>query len=150
MVKIKRQISSGGVIFKRRGNSHEVALTARRGGKVWCLPKGLVEADETLEESAVRETREETGLMGRPVGKIGEISYWYYSRDDEARIFKTVHFYLLEFVSGSEANHDFEVEEVRWLPLEEAITVLTYKNEREIVMKAGEMLNQLGRGERVK
>ncbi len=107
------------------------------------MPKGLVEANETPEETAIRETREETGLVGKPLGKIGEINYWYYSRRDEVRIFKTVHFYLLEFVSGSVADHDFEVDEVRWFPLEEAIGILAYKNEKEMAMKAGEMLSQL-------
>jgi len=106
------------------------------------LPKGLVEANETPEATAVRETREETGLKGRPVGKLGEIEYWYYSRKDRTPIFKTVHFYLLEFVSGSEADHDYEVDEVRWFTLGEAVNILAYKNEKDMVIKAEEMLKQ--------
>jgi 8-oxo-dGTP pyrophosphatase MutT (NUDIX family) len=145
VVKIKRQISSGGVIFRRRDDSIEVVLTARKKGAIWCLPKGLVEAGETLEETAIRETEEETGLKGRSLQKIGEIDYWYYSREEEVRIFKTVHFYLLEFVSGFEGDHDSEVDEVRWFTLEEAPNILSYKNEKEMVTRAREMLNQPSR-----
>ncbi|MFQ5762180.1 MAG: NUDIX hydrolase [Candidatus Bathyarchaeia archaeon] len=136
MVRTVRQISSGGIVFRFQNGRPMVTLVSRLGGRVWCLPKGLVEKNETPEETAVRETKEETGLDGRLLEKIGEIQYWYYAREDRARIFKTVHFYLLQFQGGNEEFHDSEVDQVRWYPVEEASQKLTYKNERDIMGKA--------------
>lgn len=139
MVKTINQVSSGGVIFRRSGDKWEVALigrTTQRGEKVWCLPKGIVEKKESPEEAALREVREETGLEGKVIEKLGDISYRYYSREDGARIHKIVHLYLLEFIKGNTEEHDFEVEEVRWFQIEEAADELTYKSEREIMNKA--------------
>jgi len=138
--KIKREVSAGGVVFRKRNSLIEVALTSRQQGQVWCLPKGLIEKGESPEETALREVREETGLEGRLVEKIEEIKYWYYSKWEQVRVFKIVHFYLLEFLGGDTERHDFEVDEVRWFTLEEAKRVLSYKSERGIVEKAGLIL----------
>ena len=138
--KIKREVSAGGVVFRKRDSLIEVALTSRQQGKVWCLPKGLIEKGESPEETALREVREETGLEGRLVEKIEEIKYWYYSKWEQVRVFKIVHFYLLEYLKGDTEQHDFEVDEVRWFTLEEAKRVLSYKSERGIVEKAGLIL----------
>lgn len=138
---IKNQVSSGGVIFRRnRGNDPEIALVSMKDGKVWCLPKGIVEKGEETSETAVREVREETGLSGRVVRKIGDISYWYYIKDDNTKCRKTVHFYLLEYMSGSTSDHNWEVESAEWVPIDEALERVSYRGDREIVMKAKEML----------
>ncbi len=138
---IKNQVSSGGVIFRRSGeNNPEIALVSIKDGKVWCLPKGIVEKGEETSETAVREVREETGLSGRVVRKIGDISYWYYIKDDNTKCRKTVHFYLLEYMSGSTSDHNWEVESAEWVPIDEALERVSYRGDREIVMKAKEML----------
>lgn len=143
MNRTKREISSGGIIYRKMDDAIEVAIASRttqRGKKVWCLPKGWVEKGESLEETAQREVKEETGLNGEVVGKIGDIQYWFYSRDERCRIFKTVHFFLLTYLEGDVSDHDFELDEVRWMPLEEAEEKLSFKTEKEIMRKAGEML----------
>ncbi|MBI3988763.1 MAG: NUDIX hydrolase [candidate division NC10 bacterium] len=139
--KVKHQVSSGGVIVREKEGTFEVALIGLRGGSVWGLPKGLVEAGEDPQATALREVREETGLVGRPLGKLGEIEYWFFDKEEGARIHKTVHFYLLAYVEGSPEDHDFEVEEVRWYPIEEALRLMAYRNEREMVERA---LQKLG------
>jgi 8-oxo-dGTP pyrophosphatase MutT (NUDIX family) len=136
MPRTKREISAGGIIFRKSDSVVEVALTSRQKGEVWCLPKGLVDKGESLEQTALREVREETGLEGKLIQKIEEIKYWYYSKWEQVRIFKIVHFYLMECLGGNTEEHDFEVDEVRWFPLEEAKRILTYKSEREIAEKA--------------
>ena len=141
MPKFKREISAGGVIFRKSDSTFEIALTSREDGQVWCLPKGLINEGESLEQTALREVREETGLEGKLVQKIDEIKYWYYSKWEQVRIFKIVHFYLLECLGGNIEEHDFEVEEVRWFLLEEAKTILSYKGERETVEKAALILS---------
>jgi len=134
-LKSQRVISSGGVIFRTVNSQFEVALISR--GKVWCLPKGLIEMGETAEETALREVREETGLEGEIVKRIGEISYVFFKRK---RYFKMVHFYLIRHIGGSISNHDFEADRVKWFPISEAFKILTYPNERKILKKAEKIL----------
>jgi len=124
---------------------YEVALIRvlrARGGTAWALPKGWVEQGEEPEQTAVREVREETGLQTRVLRKVDEISYQFYSRADRDRISKTVHLFLLECLGGDTADHDTEVEEARWFPIEEASQRLTYKNEREALEKAAVLLEE--------
>ena len=73
-------------------------------------------------------------MTGRLVEQLGEVRYWY--QRGGRKIPKLVTFFLFEYESGSEADHDTEVEEVRWLPMEDAVGDLSYKGEREMVQRA--------------
>lgn len=132
-----REISSGGVVYRKKQGAIEVVLI--RVGKRWALPKGQVEAGEGLQETALREVREETGLEGNIVAKLGDITYWYTNKTKEGeaiRIFKRVYFYLLRYLKGDVSRHDHEVEEARWFPLNEARRQISYPTERDILAKA--------------
>ena len=138
-VKTAQHTSSGGVIYKIKEDGIYVILISHhdpRGRQIWALPKGSVEKGETLQETAIREVREETGTVGHILEKIGYIQYWFYSKETETRIFKTVHFYLLEYKSGSEKDHDAESEEARWVSLQDALGMLTHPSERGMMEKA--------------
>jgi 8-oxo-dGTP pyrophosphatase MutT (NUDIX family) len=111
--------------------------------RVWALPKGRIDEGETAAETAVREVREETGVEGRVVEKLGDVRYVYAARwKGGARIFKVVSFFLLRAGRGRIGEIDdemrIEVAEARWLPLEEAPQLLTYGGEREMAAKAFE------------
>ncbi len=138
---LKNQVSSGGVIFRRHNNVIEVAMVAIKGGNVWCLPKGLIDKGEIPEKTALREVSEETGLKGRIIEKLGEITYWYYIKNDNAKCRKTVHFFLMEYESGDIANHDWEVDTVSWFMIDDALKQAKYKGEREIIKKAKDRLS---------
>lgn len=112
-----------------------------RGQLVWSLPKGLIEKHETPDAAALREVEEETGLRGKIVADLGRVAYWFYSKEQRARIHKTVYFYLLECTGGDITRHDWEVEEVKWLPIDQAREILAYSGEREILDRARERLS---------
>ncbi len=142
-IKTKFQLSAGGVVF-RENEGIEVALIATKGRTVWGLPKGLVDRErkESLEEAALREVREETGLHGRVLERIDKVEYWYRwkENDEPVRYHKIVYFFLIEHQGGDIRDHDFEVDEVRWFPLEQAMQIASYESEREILRKAGELI----------
>ena len=104
------------------------------GSRVLSLPKGHVDPGETELEAAEREVREETGIVAELVCELGESRYWY--RREGRTIGKTVAFFLFTYVEGDIADHDDEVEEVRWLELEEAEAALSHDAEREMVALA--------------
>ena len=143
-VKTDRQLSAGGVIFRRINNNSEIALIAVKDGKVWCLPKGLVETGENIARTAHREVKEETGLDGKIIKLIGNIHYFYVSKEEgkNTRIFKIVYFFLMEYTGGDIADHDTEVDDCRWFPFDEAVEKAEYKDEKGILIKAGEILRR--------
>lgn len=143
----ERQISAGGVVFRRGGSGVDVALISTVGGKPWGLPKGLAEKGESLARTAHREVREETGLDGRIVENLGHIEYFYMHKDDTGfdavsrRYFKIVYFFLMEYVGGDVANHDAEVSECRWFPIQDAVGALKYDDEKRLLEKAAKIIN---------
>lgn len=141
----ERQISAGGVIFRPYKGSIKVALISVKGGKVWALPKGLNEKGENLARTAHREVKEETGLDGKILTKIGHISYFFVLKDEgeTRRIFKIVYFFLMEYTGGSVEDHDEEVEECRWFNINEAIKLMKYEDEKEILKKAKKLIKEL-------
>ena len=139
---IKTQVSSGGIIFRKNNDMIEIALVSVKDGKVWCLPKGIVDKGESPEETAVREVSEETGLKGRIIEKIGETKYWYYIKEGNMKCRKTVHFFLMAYEGGDVANHDWEVDSASWFQIDEAIKKANYKNEKGLLEKAKKILMQ--------
>lgn len=135
---VERVVSAGGVVYRRSPQGPEVVVCGRAGDGVWGLPKGAPGPGETLEETAVREVREETGLAVKAEEKIDAIRYWF-SRPG-VRYNKTVHHYLLRPVGGNIEEHDHEYDYVLWLPVEEACRRLSYPNEVAIVRRAAELV----------
>lgn len=140
---IKKQVSSGGVIFRKSDNTIEVALVAVRERSAWCLPKGLINKNEDPPAAALREVREESGLHGKILERIGQVSYWYFLNKEKVKVHKMVHFFLLKYVKGDTKDHDHEVDEAKWFPIDEAIRTLTYKSEQKIMEKAREMIKAI-------
>jgi 8-oxo-dGTP pyrophosphatase MutT (NUDIX family) len=129
------EFSAGGVVV-RDGECVVIVPTrpAADGSKVLALPKGHPERDESPADAALREVREEAGVEARLVEKLGDVRYWYMR--EGRRIAKVVSFFLLAYVSGEVSDHDREVQDARWLELEQAARELTYPGEREMVARA--------------
>jgi 8-oxo-dGTP pyrophosphatase MutT (NUDIX family) len=135
-----REFSAGGLVIRNlRGRPHVAVVRVR--DRILTLPKGHPEQGESAQDAALREVREETGLEATPVEKLGDIRYWY-ARDGD-RVLKIVSFFLLRYRSGRLEDHDHEVEEALWIPLEEAPARLAYRGEKELAETA---LSRLTKG----
>jgi 8-oxo-dGTP diphosphatase len=140
----RSQVSAGGAAFRRQDGKVEVVLISVGEKPRWQLPKGLVGKNETSEEAALREVREEGGIETELVELIETIEYWYYGGGArKVRFHKFVHFYLLRYLSGSVEDHDHEVHEARWVEIDAAVEQLAFKSEKEVVQKAKEMIQAL-------
>lgn len=132
---MKKEFSAGGVVV--RDGEVVVIVPVKRsleGSRVLGLPKGHPDGDETSEQAAAREVREEAGVEAELIEKLGEIRYQFERKSGV--VDKTVAFYLFAYRSGDVADHDREIEEARWMPLAEAAQALTHPGERKIVTRA--------------
>ncbi len=129
-----RATSAGGVVHRIHDGRVEIALVHRRSPRLWALPKGTPDSGETTEETALRETREETGLEVEIVAPLDSIRYFFVR--GTTRFHKTVHFFLMRAVGGSTDAHDAEFDEVRWASASEALALLTHATERSVVERA--------------
>lgn len=137
----RREVSAGGVVYRRDGDDLEILLAARRtrrGDLAWGLAKGGIEPDETIEDAAVREVREETGIEAVIEASLGDTRYFYVW--DDVRVRKVVHFFLMRAVGGDTNDHDDEMEDVRWFPLDRSLKRAAYRGERDVLARAAERL----------
>ncbi|HWH37206.1 MAG TPA: NUDIX hydrolase [Candidatus Limnocylindrales bacterium] len=140
-----RAVSCGGIVLRRAAAGLELVLGRRRRedrSAAWSLPKGTPAGDESVEQTALREVHEETGLDVRIVQPVGPIEYFFMQRG--TRVHKTVHYFLMEATGGDIARHDHEFDEVRWVPVEEARTLMSYPTERDILEEALPLTEQAG------
>lgn len=118
--------AAGAVLWRRDGAGIEVAVIGRPKYGDWTLPKGKLDDGETALEAALREVEEETGQRARPGDYLGETRYLHRGRD------KVVSYWSMEALGGDFVAGD-EVDEVRWLPLDEASAMLSYDRDRELL-----------------
>jgi 8-oxo-dGTP pyrophosphatase MutT (NUDIX family) len=132
------QTSAGGLAVRATPRGHEAALVCVGDARRWQLPKGIVERGESPEAAALREVREEAGIEATIVEPLDVVEYWYVGDHGGARVrfHKRVHFYLMRYERGDVADHDREVLEARWFPLDEAEGALAFASERALAAAA--------------
>ncbi len=137
-MKEREQISAGGVAFRQRGDRADIALVLTLPGMRWQLPKGIIDPGETAEEASLREVSEEAGIKCELLCPLGTINYQFVDgrRGEAVRINKTVHFFLMRYISGNVADHDNEVADAKWFESSSAAGQLFFESERNILLEA--------------
>ena len=138
------QRSAGGVAIRRGADDVEIAIVSVGSPARWQLPKGIVDPGETPEVTALREVREEAGIVATLGVPLEPVEYWYVGHRGKQRLrfHKFVYFYLMEYQSGQLSDHDHEVNEARWVTLAEAQKMLAFKGEKQAVAQAAALLAQ--------
>ena len=144
--RIEEPVSAGGVVYRQVDGRIETVLCGRDNPVRWSLAKGTPDPGETMEQTALREVREETGLEVEIEEPIRSIDYWFADRESDVRFHKTVHFYLMNPVGGNTEQHDPEFDIVQWFSSEEALETLAYPNEADVLREALELISQRERG----
>ena len=139
VLRTARATSAGGVVHRSFDGREQVVLVHRRAPVLWALPKGTPDSGETIEETALRETREETGLEVEIERPLRSIRYFFIR--GSTRFHKTVHFFLMRAVGGATDAHDAEFDDVRWVDVPEALALLNHATERSVVEQAAALLD---------
>jgi len=134
----KFEFSAGGIVFKKEDGSIFILLTQHSQHRGWSFPKGWIEKGESKEETALREVKEEGGVEAKIVSEAPPAEYFFVS--EEARVKKKVYYYLMEYLSGDPKDHDWEMIDAAWIPLDEVSDKLTFKSDKEVFGKALDQL----------
>jgi len=135
-VRTARAVSAGGVVLAELRPDAAVALVAHRsvrGTLQWTLPKGAQEPGETVEQTALREVREETGLEPELLGPLDTIDYWFVWAPERTRYHKFVHYFLMRAVGGDFSGRDQEMEDAAWFEPAQARRQMSFANERRLL-----------------
>ncbi len=140
-LRVQQAVSAGGVVYRVGAHGIEIVLCGRSHEGLWALPKGTPEYGESMRDAALREVREETGLGAEIVGDLGTIEYTFARPLEGVRFAKTVHHFLLRpDGAGATDRHDAEYDRVEWFAIEEALRVMTHRNEWQVVLRAREAI----------
>ena len=132
---MKREFSAGGIVFNDKG---QVLVTQHSQNKHWSFPKGLLDhPEQTIEQSALREVKEEGGIGAEIIGKVGYSKYVYTLNGE--KIFKIVTYFLMKYISGDPKDHDWEVSEAGWYTPDDALKQLTFSQDKVLLKKALEI-----------
>lgn len=154
---IKHEISAGGIVFKINGRERRSAFRTKvKDGNIcwlicqhsqhkgWVFPKGLVgdtDQTESMEQAALRETKEEGGVKARIVAPLAKPVEYFYAFQGQ-KIKKTVYYYLMAYLSGDPANHDWEMASARFASTDKVKQILTYQSDKDAFAQALKMMRE--------
>lgn len=133
-----RQFSAGGIVFKDK----QVLVAQNSSIKdkkisFWGFPKGHLEEGESSKEAALREVEEESGIKAEIIDKVGQSKYVFTQNGE--KIFKVVTIFLMKYLSGEIKPQASEITKVKWINPQEALKILTFKNDKDLLQKSLEL-----------
>ena len=135
---MKFEFSAGGVVFKKQKNKILILVAQHSQHHGWVFPKGIIDKGEKKEETALREVKEETGVIGKIIRPLQPVTYWYNLKGEKIK--KTVYYFLMEFAGGDIDKHDDEMENVEWISKDEVAGRLTYESGKKVWIQAKRLL----------
>lgn len=141
---MKFEFSAGGVVFKKEKKKIFVLLCQHSYHHGWGFPKGLIGdkiKKEKKEDTAIREVKEETGANAKILKPLEKITYWYVFEGEKIK--KTVYFFVMEYIDGDITEHDFEMDNVEWLPIDVARERITYKSDKKVFDEAKPIIEKI-------
>jgi 8-oxo-dGTP pyrophosphatase MutT (NUDIX family) len=138
--RVKHERSAGGLVLRHERSTYSGLLIGRSTPRIWSLPKGHIEPNESIEAAALREVQEETGVEATIIVKLSDIRYWFYA--NKLKHSKIVHFFLMRYVKGTPTPQEGEVDEVIWVKLDQMPEMLTHVNERRLIEIAQTMVKE--------
>lgn len=138
---MKLEFSAGGVIYKKENDKVWIIVAKHSFHHGWVFPKGLIGdhiENESKEETAIREVEEETGVKGKIIKELTPVTFWYEWEGEKRK--KTIYYFLMEYLYGDIAKHDFEMEEVEWLSKDEVLKRLTYESDKKVFQEAEKLI----------
>jgi 8-oxo-dGTP pyrophosphatase MutT (NUDIX family) len=133
------EVSAGGIVYNTQSGQTLWLLVKHSGYHKWVFPKGRVEPGEDLQQTAVREVQEESGVVAKIIDEVPNSEHYIYTFNGE-KISKTVHYFLMEYVSGDIGDHDFETEDVQWVSVEDVMQMLGFDAAKKTFQTARDML----------
>ena len=143
---MKYEFSAGGVVFREINGTIEILLAQHSQHHGWGFPKGLMgdhKEGEGKEETAMREVQEETGATGMILHPLAAVSFWYQWQNEKRK--KTVYYYVMKYIEGDISKHDFEMENVVWVPSEKVKEKLTYNADKNVWKEAKKYINNFAK-----
>jgi len=141
---MKYEFSAGGVVFKKENGILFILVSQHSQHHGWVFPKGFIGdkiAGESKEDTAIREVEEETGAIGEIIQPLTPVTYWYQMDGDKRR--KTVYYYIMAYTGGDITKHDWEMENVEWLPEDQVRERLTYPSDKKVWKEARDVIKSL-------
>lgn len=140
-MKTKLLFSAGGVVYKKEQDGTKILVGKHSGHHGWVFPKGLIGdhvKGESKENTAIREVKEETGIVGEIEKSLTPVTFFYVWEGEKIK--KTVYYFVMKFISGDVTNHDWEMEEVEWISAKEVENRLTYPSDKEVWKEAVKLI----------
>ncbi len=134
---MKFEFSAGGVVYKKSGGKTLILVSQHSQHHGWVFAKGLIGdhiKGESKEETAVREVKEETGILGKIIRPLTPVEYWYEFGGEKIK--KRVYYFIMEYVNGDTNDHDFEMENVEWLEKAKVLDRLTFPSDKKVWQEA--------------
>lgn len=136
----KFEESSGGIVYKKENSKTYILVTQHSAHHGWVFPKGLIDSGEDKEKTAVREVKEEGGVEAKIIQELEPVEYFY--KLEGQLIHKKVTYFLMEYIRGDINDHDWEMEAAEWLELSKVDERLSYKTDKQVFLKACEILQK--------